>query len=178
MYRRNYDNILFAQLNGSGVKTKNEFFEKFCHVFSVMYSLLLLTMFTCTDVGNFLQFLLSCLHYYLSPTFLLHTVPLHRWSSRRNNSHPLVMSSLTMSVGFGWKKKTSVVLQHYSSITTPYDTWLVCCATVQQEEHFLKKKTMWSISLHVAVDVVIPWALGILLFIQDSSYMYMYMSFF
>lgn len=83
-----------------------------------------------------------------------------------------------MSLGFGWKKKKSVALQHYSSITTPYDTWLVCCATVQQEEHFLKKKTMWSISLHVAVDVAIPWALGILLFIQDSSYMYMYMSFF
>lgn len=139
MYRRNYDNILFAQLNGSGVKTKNKFFEKFCHVFSVMYSLLLLIMFTCTDVGNFLQFLLSCLYYYLSPKFLLHTVPLHRWSSRRNNSHPLAMSSLNYVTWF-WLEKMSVAFQHYSSITTPYDTWLVCCATVQQEEHFLKKK--------------------------------------
>ena len=101
----------------------------------------------------------SRLYYYLSPKFLLHTVPLHRWSSRRNNSHPLAMSSLNYVTWF-WLKKMSVAFQHHSSITKPYDTSLVCCATVQQEEHF--KKTMWSIRLDV--DVVIPWALGISLF--------------
>lgn len=57
------------------IKTKSNFLEKCGHVYSVIYSSLLLIMFTWyTDVGNFLQFLLSLLFkLFKSSEFLLHT---------------------------------------------------------------------------------------------------------
>lgn len=53
---------------------------------------LLLIMLSCTDVGNFYSFDTLISAVYLPLNFC--RIPLHRWSSRRNSSHPLVMSSL------------------------------------------------------------------------------------